>query len=45
MLVFNYIIRLYNQDVSVGAAPATAESVAQSAPAAASLAGVGSAHT
>jgi hypothetical protein len=26
MLVFNYMIRLYNQDVSVGAAPAIAES-------------------
>jgi hypothetical protein len=25
MLVFDYMIRLYNQDVSVGAAPAVAE--------------------
>jgi hypothetical protein len=26
MLVFNYMIRLYNQDVSIIAAPATAKS-------------------
>jgi hypothetical protein len=26
MLVFDYIIRLYNQDVSIGAAPAPTES-------------------
>jgi hypothetical protein len=30
MTVFNYIIRLYNQDVSVGAAPLAAESATES---------------
>jgi hypothetical protein len=31
MLVFDYMIRLYNQDISVGAVPAAAESVTESA--------------
>jgi hypothetical protein len=30
MLVFDYMIRLYNQDVSVGVAPPAAESAIES---------------